>query len=182
MANNQQDVYVFQVIFSLCRLGAKALKVNNRVILGASLIISLMGCGLLADWQAIRYSDACSSMPANLTDMDSGNSSYDTNLTSNSSLYQQESCGALSSSSHQCFWNPESRVTGDICTTCLRTCLSQQASLNFYQFSVGTLLVSVGALLGYVYIPAVASDVFSVESQVYLQSVLTPKAKLNTDF
>ena len=163
VANNQQDADVFQVIFSLCRLGAKALKVNNRVILGVSLIISLMGCGLMADWQAIRYSDACSSGNINSSLL-----SYDTNLTSNSSLYQQllESCEALSSSSHQCFWNPESRVTGDICTTCLLTCLSQQASLNFYQFSVGTLLVSVGALLGYVYIPAVASDVFSVESQV----------------
>ena len=159
---------------SLCRLGAKALKVNNRVLLGASLIISLMGCGLMADWQAIRYSDACSSMPANLTDLDSGNInssllSYDTNLTSNSSLYQQllESCEALSSSSHQCFWNPESRVTGEFCNTCLPTCLSQQASLNFYQFSMGALLVSVGSLLGYVYIPAVSSDVSSVESQVY---------------
>ena len=165
---------------SLCRLGAKALKVNNRVLLGASLIISLMGCGLLADWQTIRYSDACSSMPANLTDLDSGNinSSYDTNLTPNSSRYQQllESCEALSSSSHQCFWNPESRVTGEFCNTCLPTCLSQQASLNFYQFSVGALLVSVGSLLGYINIPAVASDVSSVESQVYkyLRGLLKP--------
>ena len=165
------------------------LKVNNRVMLGISLVICLMGCVLLADWQAIGHSNTCSMGPANISTLSSNNThsgkmhinsnsgsfavelfENSTNLTSNSSLYQQllESCEALSSSSHQCFWNPESRVTGEFCNTCLPTCLSQQASLNFYQFSVGSLLILVGPLLVYVFVSATASDITLKESQVYM--------------
>ena len=165
------------------------LKMNNRVLLGISLVICLLGCVLLADWQAIGHSNTCSMGPANISILSSNNTHsgkmhinsnsgsfavellpYAANSTSNSSLYQQllESCEALSNSSHQCFWNPESRVTGEFCNTCLLTCLSQQASLNFYQFSVGTLLILVGPLLVYVFISAIASDITPKESQVYI--------------
>ena len=117
----------------------------------------------MGDWQAIGQ-DPCTTG----IDYDAISSEH-MNATSNSSLYQQwlESCEALSNSSHQCFWNPKSRITGEFCNTCLRTCLSEQKSTNFYQFSLGVLLVSLTAPLCFVYIPAITSAITSVESQVY---------------
>ena len=130
------------------------MKVNNRVLLGIALVSCLMGCLLMSDWQAIGSGDVCS-LPTNLSALASDN------VGSGKVPIDSNNC-----SSHQCFWNPESRVTGEFCNTCLPTCLSQQASLNFYQFSVGVFLISAGSWLGYVFISAVASDITSVESQV----------------
>ena len=75
-------------------------------------------------------------------------------LSNNSTLHRQ-SCEALSSSGHQCFWNPQSRITGDFCNTCHKSCQSEQKSMNFYQFVIGVLLISLASPLGFVYIPAI---------------------------
>ena len=189
----------------------KALKVDNRIMLGVALIMGLLGSLLVGDWQAIIHQDPCLSAHnvtdttdflANTTELDcdwivSGSSSGselntstnsselmmgvsvdsvlssglvtdELNSTSNSSLYEQlvESCEALSSSSHQCFWNPKSRITGEFCNTCLPTCLSKQTTINFYQFSAGMLLISLATPLEYVVVSAITSDVTATDSQV----------------
>ena len=87
---------------------------------------------------------------------------------SNSSLYNWwvESCEALSSSSHQCFWNPKSRITGEFCNTCHRACYSEQKSLNFYQFSIGMLLVCLATPLGFVFVSSITSAYTPIDHQV----------------
>ena len=88
------------------------------------------------------------------------------NITSNSSHLFSERCEALSSSSHQCFWNPHSRITGEYCNTCHASCHSEQKSSNFYQFSAGVLLVTLASSFGFVFISAIASAYTAVECQV----------------
>ena len=88
------------------------------------------------------------------------------NVTSNSNQTLLERCEAQSSSSHQCFWNPNSRITGEFCNTCHASCHSQQKSSNLYQFSAGVLLLALAASLGFVFISAIASGYTPVESQV----------------
>ena len=140
----------------------------------------------MGDWQALAP-DPCSSFPPLNTstitsqmenDLDypfssggagSGAVVVESKGTSNSSLLQ-ESCEALSSSGHQCFWNPQSRITGDFCNTCHSACLSRQTSLNFYQFCIGVFLISLGTPLIYVIVSAVTSDITPVASQVGLTS------------
>ena len=136
----------------------------------------------MGDWQAIGH-DPCSSDSNTSTNstsssdligidvdsvLSSGLMTDELNSTFSSNLYQQlvERCEALSSSSHQCFWNPKSRITGEFCNTCLPTCLSKQTTINFYQFTVGILLISFATPLGFVLLSAISSDIASVDSQV----------------
>ena len=179
--------YIF-ALTCLCSLGAKGAKIGNRYLLGLCLLLALVGSLLIGDWQSF-VGDPCSSAALNSTSelrsdsennvsngssgigvpfMVSGFSSGIGENVSEISRYEWlvENCEAQSSSGHQCFWNPQSRVTGEFCNTCLPVCLSQQTTVNFYQFTVGTLLLSVSAPLGFVFISAITSDITSVESQV----------------
>ena len=197
--------HLYSIPTMTCRLGVKALKANNRIVLGLSFTMALVGILLMGDWQAIGR-DPCSSafntsvnvttgvsgcddnMIASGMEIDMGlpsdpecqsNSTssqamggeLDVNLTlpsSNSSDYQQmvDSCEAQSSSSHQCFWNPKSRITGEFCNTCQTVCLSELTSINFYQFTAGVLLVSLATPLGFVFISATTSDFTPLHTQV----------------
>ena len=87
---------------------------------------------------------------------------------SNSSLHNLwvESCEALSSSSHQCFWNPKSRITGEFCNTCDTVCYSEQKSFNFIQFSAGVMLICLSSALGFVFISSITSAYTPVDHQV----------------
>ena len=87
---------------------------------------------------------------------------------SNSSIHSQwvESCEALSSSSHQCFWNPKSRITAEFCNTCDPVCYSEQKSFNFYQFTAGVMLICLSSSLGFVLISSIASAYTPVDHQV----------------
>ena len=78
-----------------------------------------------------------------------------------------ENCESYSTSLHRCFWNPKSRVTGDYCSICLQTCLSENVSLNFYQFIIGVFLTAMGSILGFVFDSALISDVTPTKNQVY---------------
>ena len=139
---------------------------------GLSLIISLFGCALVGDWQAINGDPCSHTNYNNITINDTTAASglddiwyYSPNLTE----FQQNvlNCEAQSTSSHQCFWNPQSRVTGEYCSTCLSTCLSHQASLNFYQFNGGVFLTAMGSILGFIFIRALNSDVTPMKHQVH---------------
>jgi hypothetical protein len=140
------------------RLIAKVLKANNRIMVGLSLIITLVGCVLISDWQAIR-GDPCHSSFSNAA------SAYNTTSGYNGTQQLVDTCMAQSNSSHKCFWNPQSRITGDYCDTCEPSCLTLQTSLNFYQFNVGVFLTAIGALLGFIYNNALNSDVTSAKKQ-----------------
>ena len=168
---------VYQIFY---RVGIKVAKTNNRLILLCSFILAFLGSLLLGDWQAIGQKDPCSSHIAPTFLNASGDVSSDlvsSGLGSANEMslnvsdtvlhhYWRESCEALSSTSHQCFWNPSSSITGDYCNTCSKVCLSARNSLNFYQFNAGVLLVSLATPLLFVFISAVASDYTAVESQV----------------
>ena len=165
-------------MFYALRLATKLVKVNDRLLLGLTFILGLVGVTLIGDWQGIGH-DPCSSAniigPFNtsitgsgLEDNDysqSGMFSADSALnsggdsiyplplsdgmnSSNSSLnnWWVESCEALSSSSHQCFWNPKSRI--------------------FFQFSVGVLLVCLASAMGFIFISAITSSYTPINHQV----------------
>ena len=167
------------------RLMIKVVRVDNRVFLALTFIMAFAGAALVGDWQAIGH-DPCSSAdlgPLNTStngsvlnenDFTNSNGSGVEMLFSGSGIDEQDSlhqhyvdkCQAMSTSSHQCFYNPTSRVTGEYCNTCLPRCLSEQRSLNFYQYCVGVLLLSFAAPLGYVFNSAIASDLTQLKSQV----------------
>ena len=140
-------------------------------MLGFSLVCALLGALVCADWQAIGNNDPCSfTNTSNTTISDFGcltPLSCANNLT-NTSTYEMlaRECAAMSSASDDCFWNPSSRITGDFCSTCLPVCLSQQRSLDIYQFGVSALLFAFSASLGFVFLSAVMSDITPVDSQV----------------
>ena len=147
-------------------------------MVGLSLVISLCGCALISDWQAISYRDSCS----NETDMSALSSclpdsinltEFQLNVESiNLTEFQLnvesivEKCETRSTSGQHCFWNPQSRVNGDYCNTCHETCLSHEASLNFYQFNVGVFLTVMGSILGFIFNNALNSDITSANNQV----------------
>ena len=180
---------MYQRNLPLCRIGTTLARVDNRVMLGVSLLCALTGSVLMTDWQAISH-DPCSSATLNdsITDSifnDSYNELYSGDLlpnttlagvvTNTSSVHLEllESCIAQSTSSDHCFWNPQSRVTGDFCNSCAPSCLSEEKSLNIVQFSIGALLVASSASLGFVFISAVTSEITSIESQVDYIDFLT---------
>ena len=158
-------------------------------MLGVSLLCALTGSAFIADWQAVGHDPCPSATPNSSINHsifnDAHNESYIGDLFSNgtlasefsntsSSLYLEllEGCIAQSTSSDRCFWNPQSRVTGDFCNSCVSSCLSEQRSLNFFQFIIGALLVASSASLGFVFISAVTSEITSIESQVYFFHIL----------
>ena len=140
-------------------------KMDNRHILGLCLVCVVVGSLLFGDWQAISH-DPCTSMKYNdyyhnSSITGSGETEFSTN---NSQLVYI--CEAFSGSGDKCFWNPQSRVTGEFCNTCATSCLSQQKSLDIYQFSAGGALLAMSATLGFVVASAIASDVAGDGSQV----------------
>ena len=86
-----------------------------------------------------------------------------------------ESCEALSNSSHQCFWNPKSRITGEFCNTCDAVCYSEQKSFNFYQFTAGVMLICLSGALGFVSIFVHFFSLHTVEHQVSYFLCITVK-------
>ena len=150
-------------------------------MLGVSLLCALIGSVLITDWQAIGRDPCSAAFNSSITDSmlnDSYSGSYvgdfltnetpDTEVTNTSSLYLEllETCIARNSSSDRCFWNPQSRVTGNFCNSCISACLSEQKSLDIVQFSIGALLIASSASLGFVFISAVTSEITSIDSQV----------------
>ena len=107
-------------------------------MVGLSLIISLVGCALISDWQAMLHRDPCSSTSEETVSIYSGGwivaSGNSKDIVDNKTDFQLnvENCESRSTSLHRCFWSPKSRVTGDYCSTCLQTRLSENLSLNFY--------------------------------------------------
>ena len=140
-----------------------------------ALVTIVIGNTLISDWQVLYYKENPCYLPSpgdnGTTDVVDGNnitSSFENiNDHINSTFeWNIDNCEGKSTSNHECFWNPSSRVTGDHCHTCHNACLSKQAFLNFYQFNIGVLFLSVGATLAYVFNFALLSDIVPPENQV----------------
>ena len=151
-------------------MGTKFARVDNRLLLGLFLVLALAGSIIFGDWQSISH-DPCL-FNFNSSNQTAANNFTDhsmrSNLSDDLSLSEQllKQCESRSSSNHHCFWNPQSRITGQFCNTCFQTCQSVQNSQNIYQFSIGTLLTALSAPLGKVIVSAIISDITSVGSQV----------------
>ena len=152
------------------------------------LLFTVFGSLLIGDWQSIGHENNCRSFNTTHSSVeDSGStellgeyepalfpiSSFEDRNSSNATLsklshYNRlvEGCKSLSSADDTCYWNQQSLVTGQFCSICLPTCLSKRTTLNFYQFSVGVLLLSIAGPLMFVFVSAVASGITTVESQV----------------
>ena len=79
--------------FHLCRIGTKFASVDNRVMLGISLLCALTGSAFVSDWQAIGH-DPCSAAPnSSITDSMFNDSYYEAYYTGD--LLSQFSIGAL---------------------------------------------------------------------------------------
>ncbi|CAI8042429.1 hypothetical protein GBAR_LOCUS23564 [Geodia barretti] len=172
---------------SILQLGAKLAGVGNRNILGLSLVLVLAGSLLFGDWQSIGP-DPCTSFSSNATERDcgeispvsgsgsgAGDEAFPVGLSAaNTTAVQElvEGCQALSGPSNACFWNRLSRVTGDYCTECLGTCLSTERSQNIYQLSLAVIILSIGAPLGFTFVPAIASDITPLNSQGIVISMM----------
>ena len=161
---------------SLCRWAVKVFRVDNRKILGMTYVVCFVGAVLTGDWQAVNQEDPCSLPGSNSVCENSTFSGMQPQLLGSglscgvgenvSEFHKQLVCEEQICSGHQCFWNPQSQVTGECCSTCLPVCLSQQTTINFYQFTLGILLISFAAPLAFVVVSAMASDIAPVTSQV----------------
>jgi hypothetical protein len=189
---------------SFLQLGAKIAKINNRILLGVCLLQVLCGSVLVGDWQSIGYKNQCHCDNMSLVDGDWNGSltelsdppCYLTYCGDNSSLIdsgngvlncsESQSCESRSGAGHHCYWNPQSPITGEFCNNCVPECLSKKATINFYQFSAGILLLSVAGPLGFVIVSAVASEITSVESQVccwaFIDKPLSSRYQHNIEF
>ena len=152
-------------------------KMDNRNVLGLLLLLALGGCLLLGDWQSFGHDPCTTTNITTIDDYDSSGALPTSENTSHSghnatseflsvaegSVIAREMCEALG---HRCFWNPQSRVTGEPCNTCFPVCLSRAKSLCFYQFTLAVLLISIATPLLYVFTSVISSDMMPVRSQV----------------
>ena len=161
-----ESILLYIALIYYCRLGAKAKKTDNRIMLGLSLICALFGSLLCGDWQAIGNKPCSYTNTSNITDYNDCTASFTcTNNSTNLSMFVR-SCEAMSSSSDECFWNPKSRITGEFCNSCVSVCLSKEKSIDIYQFGLGVVFISLSASLGYTFLSAVMSDITPVDTQV----------------
>ncbi len=86
-------------------------------------------------------------------------------------------CEAFSGSPYHCFWNPNSRLTGEHCPRCEPLCRSADHSINFAQFIVGVSLITFAYPMGRLCITLIASDALGTASQVSYALVCSRKSQ-----
>ena len=152
-------------------------KLDNRKVLGLVFLLALAGSLLLGDWQSIGHDPCTANTTSHTTHSDSSPSVESIagsgfNLTGEAGEFLSLMEAPLSSretcedQSNDCFWNPQSRITGESCNTCFPACLSVHKSLCFYQFSLGVLLLAIATPLLFVFTSIISSDIIPVGSQV----------------
>ena len=75
-------------------------------------------------------------------------------------------CEAFSGPPYNCFWNPNSRITGQYCPRCEPHCRSTDHSLNFVQFIIGVCLISASWPMSRLTLSVLVSDAVGANSQV----------------
>ena len=76
-------------------------------------------------------------------------------------------CESFSGPPYNCFWNPNSRITGEYCPRCEPLCRSSDHSINFIQFILGISLMTLAFPVGRATLTLITSDAMGHTSQVY---------------
>ena len=167
------------------RVSLKSLRVNNRMVLIVSLVMSLFGSMMATDWQAIGQ-DPCHIQFTNASISSTGDSNSSSfvdgttlHLVNTSDFSSEEIdspmynisdfadiCTAGTSDIHECYWNPNSRVTGILCSLCRPVCRAESMSIAFVQFSLGVGLISMAAQLMEMALLGIATDCTATSAHV----------------
>ena len=158
------------------------MRVNNRMVLIVSLVMSLIGSMMATDWQAIGQ-DPCSIHFTHAQTSISNNDSYSfvngtiVDLTNNFDYQEIDPamsnisilaviCMAGSSETHECYWNADSKITGTFCSLCRKVCRAESMTVSFAQFSLGMGFITVASLLMWISVLGIATDCTVKEAQV----------------
>ena len=130
-------------------------------------MLAFVGVALIGDWQEINQKEPCSVIELMNADQMTGSGNHFLSTRANSSSLF---CDARNGSNRECYWNPQSQITGEFCSSCLPVCLSRQSPIDFYQFTCGMLILALTYPMAYVLNSAIASGVSPLNSQVRYQS------------
>ena len=155
-------------------------------------VLGFIGTVLVGDWQSIR-GDPCNAVSSDLqcNTMEFGSGMINETLLDcsvqekgqfcdfldNSSL--TECCNSSSTSTagciceslsdvpnYNCYWNPNSIITGEYCERCRPVCLSHSHTLSFIQFVIGVFAVSGSIGFSRNFVSIVASDLIGKSKEV----------------
>ena len=112
---------------------------------------------LLYSDNSSRYLESCLDTSFNFN-----NDTVGSNENSNASSV----CESFSGPPYNCFWNPNSRITGEYCPRCEPLCRSSDHSLNFIQFAVGVSSITLGFIMSRIAFTLLTSDAMGAASQV----------------
>ena len=165
LSTNNDAAYIRHLT---CSMILKSLKLDTRQMLIFWMIVTIISVTLMADWQSIGHDPCREGFPVNnSTAVQPHRDEYV------SAEGGGQVCRNLSTSGSECFWNPNSRVTGEYCAECFKVCRSVDKSLNFVQFSIGAMLFAM-TLSPFQISPVVlVSDVIPLKYQVLNERVFT---------
>lgn len=150
---------------------------DNRCIFLIGLMLSLVACALVTDWQAIggdpcdKFSGPCH----NVT-----NYTMTEDVAGNNSLFPScEVCRMHSDKPYECFWNPDARISHDKCHDCKPFCRSELHTVNFYQFLVGICLLGYSFPMLRITMTIIFSDALGSASQVCVGIYNSLSANIN---
>lgn len=144
---------------------------DNRFIFLLGLVLGLIACVLIADWQALG-GDPCDEFSGHCEIQNNQNESQinvtieENNNENISMLSPCEVCKMHSGDPYQCFFNPDSRIAQEYCDDCRPLCRSELHSLNFVQFLIGVCLFSFSFPLVRITMTIMFSDALGSASQV----------------
>ena len=153
-------------------------------------MIGAIGTFIIGDWQSFS-GDPCHQIPEDIICSNtseyitgSGLDCIDCNITSNPlCLMEHHSlsscinttdnidstcvCELFSNTpGYHCFWNPNSRITGEYCERCRHVCLSRTHSINLVQLTIGIGLLAGTFPIDRLLVTILASNLFGPTSQV----------------
>ena len=171
------------------------LHADNRFLLVGGFVIGFIGTVLVGDWQSIR-GDPCNAVSSDLqcSSMEFGsgmvnetlfdcsvlgdqhdyqfcnfldNSTFTECCNSTSTLTAGCICESLSNiPEYNCYWNPNSIITGEYCQRCRPVCLGRSHTLSFIQFVIGVCTLSGSIGFNRILITIVVSDLIGKSKQV----------------
>ena len=162
-------------------------------------VFSCIGTVLVGDWQSIR-GDPCNAVSSDLqcNTMEFGSGMINEALLDcsvqekgqfcdfldNSSL--TECCNSTSTSTagciceslsdvpnYNCYWNPNSIITGEYCERCRPVCLSHSHTLSLIQFLIGVFTISGSVTFNRIIITLIVSDLIGKSKQVSIPPYIT---------
>ena len=169
------------------------LHVDNRFLMIGGFVFSFIGTVLVGDWQSIR-GDPCNAVNSDLqcNTMEFGSGMMNEfncivqekgqfcDFIDNSSLI--ECCNSTSTSTagciceslsdvpnYNCYWNPNSIITGEYCERCRPVCLSHSHTLSFSQFLIGVFIISGSLTFSRIILTLIVSDLIGKSKQVCIK-------------